>query len=91
MSPSFLTSVLALVGPGWAGTAQLEEKGQLEEAANASDRLAVPVSPWGVGKLWPRGVPSPELEARMGGSCPPHVSPQRTPAAGTSRTRPGWG
>lgn len=38
MSSSFLTSVLALVGPGWAGMAQLEEKGQLEEAPNASDQ-----------------------------------------------------
>lgn len=35
MSPSFLTSVLALVAPGRAGTAQLQEKGQLEEAPGA--------------------------------------------------------
>lgn len=31
------------------------------------------VTPQGVGKLWPRGVPSPELEVRVGDACP-HVS-----------------
>lgn len=76
MSPSFLTSVLALVGPGRAGLAQLQEKGQLEEAPHAQIRDWLCCHPTGSGKAVAKRSPEPRAGSQSGRCLSPRVSLQ---------------
>lgn len=77
MSPSFLTCVLALVGPGQAGMAQLQEKGQLEEAPNAQIRQLGCASPTGSGTAVARRSPEPRAGSQSGRMLAPAMAARR--------------
>lgn len=75
LSP-LLAALVAVVSSGWAGMPYLvtsgQEKGQGEEAPNASDQSDWPCQSVHVEleSVWPRGAQSPDLEVKMGGCLP---------------------